>query len=82
MFFQDGPTFDLDAGSTADVLGRYRNCMPAAIVASYGAGTVGLVGPHPEADRSWYTGGLSNPDGVRFDLGYDLIDKTVSHPAR
>jgi hypothetical protein len=36
------------------------------------------VGPHPEADRSWYSNaGLTNPDGIDFELGHDLIESTV-----
>ncbi|MFB9185647.1 BPL-N domain-containing protein [Dactylosporangium sucinum] len=78
MFFQDGATFSLQAGAPATVLATYETGAPAAIVATYGAGRVGLTGPHPEADRSWYAdAGLTNPDGIRFDLGQDLIESTM-----
>jgi glutamine amidotransferase-like uncharacterized protein len=77
MYFQDGPVFELNSGSPATVLATYDTGAFAAVVTSYGAGRVGVVGPHPEADRSWYTGGLTNPDGIRPDLGYDLIQATV-----
>lgn len=81
MFFQDGPEFTGDwvtaPGTT--VLARYRTGTVAAAVTGYGAGRVGLVGPHPEADESWYRGpGLTNPDGIRFDLGHDLVAATVA----
>ncbi|WP_260325746.1 BPL-N domain-containing protein [Rhodococcus aetherivorans] len=72
LFFQDGPVFRLREGGVT-VLARYGNGEIAAAVAGYGAGTVGVVGPHPEADRSWYRDGVVNPDGIRFDLGHDLI---------
>lgn len=78
MYFQDGTAFavphdDWDAVG-ATVLARYPNDEVAAVVTPYGRGRVGLVGPHPEADESWYTGtGLTNPDGIRFDLGHDLV---------
>ncbi|MFC9789268.1 BPL-N domain-containing protein [Rhodococcus sp. NPDC127528] len=82
MFFQDGAAFtvpgdDWDAiGAT--VLARYPNDAVAAVVTPYGGGRVGLVGPHPEADQSWYRGpGLTNPDGIRFDLGHDLIETSL-----
>ncbi|WP_025358503.1 BPL-N domain-containing protein [Kutzneria albida] len=78
MFFQDGPVFKLDAGAAATVLATYDNGEPAAVVAGCGAGRIGLVGPHPEADKSWYTSGLANPDGIRPDLGYDLIQTTLA----
>ncbi|HEX5598395.1 MAG TPA: BPL-N domain-containing protein [Micromonosporaceae bacterium] len=81
MYFQDGPVFRLDSGAPATVLATYDTGEPAAVIASYGSGRVGVVGPHPEADRSWYNDvGLTNPDGIRFDLGHDLIESTVHGP--
>ena len=78
MYFQDGPFFVLDDGADAAVLARYDNGTAAAVVAPYGKGRVGVVGPHPEADASWSSDeGLRNPDGVRFDLGHDLVEETV-----
>ncbi|WP_238012426.1 BPL-N domain-containing protein [Dactylosporangium sp. AC04546] len=78
MFFQDGAAFHPQPGAPATVLATYDTGVPAAIVATYGSGRVGLTGPHPEADRSWYTdAGLTNPDGIRFDLGQDLIESTM-----
>jgi hypothetical protein len=78
MYFQDGPVFRLQPGAPATVLATYDTGAPAAVIATYGAGRVGVVGPHPEADQSWYTGArLTNPDGVHFSLGYDLIESTV-----
>ncbi|MEU9505168.1 BPL-N domain-containing protein [Micromonospora sp. NPDC048170] len=78
MFFQDGPTIELRPGVPGVVLATYDTGAPAAVVTTFGAGRVGLVGPHPEADRSWYAEAeLTNPDGIRFDLGHDLIGSTV-----
>ncbi|MFC0504900.1 BPL-N domain-containing protein [Micromonospora costi] len=81
MYFQDGPTFELGAGRPGAVLATYDTGAVAAVVTTFGAGRVGLVGPHPEADRSWYADvGLTNPDGIRFDLGHDLIENTTDGP--
>ncbi|MFE3556225.1 hypothetical protein ACFXKW_15340 [Streptomyces sp. NPDC059193] len=78
MYFQDGPVFVLDDGANASVLATYDNGTPAALVAPYGSGQVAVVVPHPEADTTWYSdAGLNNPDGVRFDLGHDLIEETI-----
>jgi hypothetical protein len=78
MYFQDGPIFRLRPGAPATVLAAYNTGAPAAVIATYGSGRVGVVGPHPEADQSWYTNaGLTNPDGIHFDLGHDLIESTV-----
>ncbi|MET7641962.1 BPL-N domain-containing protein [Streptomyces sp. NPDC005438] len=77
MYFQDGPRFVLDTASDRSrvtVLARYDTGDPAALVAARGRGRVGVVGPHPEADAEWYRDeGLRNPEGVRFDLGVDLV---------
>ncbi|HEX6967785.1 MAG TPA: BPL-N domain-containing protein [Micromonosporaceae bacterium] len=78
MYFQDGNLFRVQPGAPATVIATYDTGAPAAIIATYGAGRLGLVGPHPEADQAWYDGaGLTNPDGIRFDLGHDLIESTV-----
>ncbi|WP_369211395.1 BPL-N domain-containing protein [Streptomyces flavofungini] len=82
MYFQDGPAFHFDRGAgTAgvEVLATYPgNGLPAAAVARYGKGRVGVSGPHPEADASWYeNAGLTNPDGIHPDLAYDLIKATT-----
>ncbi|ATY12622.1 hypothetical protein CU254_20805 [Amycolatopsis sp. AA4] len=79
MYFQDGPEFRLNDGADATVLATYPNGAAAVVVAPYGKGRVGVSGPHPEADASWYDDeGLTNPDGVRTDLAYELIQATVS----
>ncbi len=78
MFFQDGPAFVLNPGAAATVLARYANGSVAALVTPYGKGQVGVVGPHPEATSSWYSDvRRPNPDGIRPDLGYDLVQSTI-----
>jgi glutamine amidotransferase-like uncharacterized protein len=78
LYFQDGPYFTLSRNSGAVVLATYSNGLAAAVVARYGKGSVGVCGPHPEAPSSWYSeSGLTNPDGVRLDLGYDLVEATI-----
>lgn len=78
VFFQDGNYFTFSGGTNgATILATYSNGKAAAIVARYGKGKVGGVGPHPEADASWYSGyNLTNP-GSTADLGHDLIDTTM-----
>jgi glutamine amidotransferase-like uncharacterized protein len=79
MYFQDGPCFHLlpDA-ERVTVLARYPNGEIAALVAGFGAGKVGVVGPHPEATADWYEEfGLVDPDGLDADLGHDLIDTVM-----
>ncbi|GAA2087412.1 hypothetical protein GCM10009780_28770 [Actinomadura alba] len=75
LYFQDGPYFILDENAqNADVLATYPNGTVAALVAPFGRGAVGVAGPHPEATAEWYqVEGLTNPDGIRADLGVDLV---------
>ncbi|WP_328825315.1 BPL-N domain-containing protein [Tomitella gaofuii] len=78
MYFQDGPQFTSPPEASAAVLGRYNTGAIAALVAAYGSGAVGLVGPHPEANRWWYGPGLTNPQGIDFSMGYDLVTTTAA----
>jgi len=83
MYFQDGPVFLLRPDAPATVLATYATGAPAAVVARHGSGRVGVVGPHPEADRSWYTAAqLSNPEGIHLDLGQDLVESTFRGDVR
>ncbi|WP_257220626.1 BPL-N domain-containing protein [Burkholderia sp. AU18528] len=79
IYFQDGARLPVaPIGSGGTVLAIYPNKDIAAATYRYGKGRVGLAGPHPEADESWYRqNGLANPDGVVPDLAYDLIDATM-----
>jgi hypothetical protein len=78
IYFQGGPYFTVSNISKATVLATYTNGLIAAMVASYGDGRVGVTGPHPEAPRSWYReAGLTVPDPMPLDLGYDLVRTTV-----
>ncbi|MBT2266065.1 hypothetical protein [Rhodococcus erythropolis] len=62
MFFEDGPIFVLRDDTPTEVVARYRNGRVAAVAADFGRGRVGVVGPHPETDQSWYTNGLTKRD--------------------
>ena len=81
LYFQDGPTFVVEPGAMGvTVLARYPNGENAALVAAFGAGAVGVVGPHPEATPDWYRDtGLVKSDGLDTDLGHDLIEAVMSH---
>jgi hypothetical protein len=76
VYFQDGPYFTIRRGARAQVLARYENGLAAAVVARSGAGRVGVVGPHPEADRGWFAGLPLHPVDAR-DLGVDLVTTTL-----
>ncbi|MDT8912442.1 BPL-N domain-containing protein [Amycolatopsis sp. PS_44_ISF1] len=79
LYFQDGPAVELRPGAGAEVLATYSTGAAAVVVAPYGQGRVGVSGPHPEAEQSWYDEhGLVNPDGVRLDLARELIERTLA----
>jgi glutamine amidotransferase-like uncharacterized protein len=79
LFFQDGPHFELSSDAHATVLATYPNNTIAAVVAGFGAGRVGVVGPHPEATNDWFTdASLSRPKRLGTDLGLDLVDTVMT----
>lgn len=82
MYFQDGPAFRLNPGADAEVIATYTTGEPAAVIAAYGSGRVGVVGPHPEADQSWFdSAGLNSNGVVSNDLGLDLVQATTWRPS-
>lgn len=93
LYFQEGAFIKGLDGRNGAVLARYSKSRDvAASVTIRGKGSVGLVGPHPEADESWCKSlsndcvpadwldddaGVTNPDGIKFDVGYDFIDAAL-----
>ena len=79
LFFQDGPYFQIKSGAKTTVLATYPNRTIAAVVTEFGAGRVGVVGPHPEATRDWFSDvGLAPPSSLGDDLGLDLVDSVMT----
>ncbi|MBB3049060.1 glutamine amidotransferase-like uncharacterized protein [Prauserella isguenensis] len=86
VFFQDGPVFQLTYPSGDDgghrgvtILARYPNRQIAALVTDFGAGRVGVVGPHPEAPPEWYAdAGVAWPGSTAMDLADDLIEQLLN----
>jgi glutamine amidotransferase-like uncharacterized protein len=79
MYFQDGPFFVLDPGAgSVTTLATYTNGEIAALVARFGSGVVGVVGPHPEADPTWYQAYNLPYPGSTADLGHDLVDTVMT----
>ena len=78
LFFQDGPYFRLRPSADATVLATYPNNTIAALIAGFGSGRVGVVGPHPEATEGWFIdAGLVVTEGLGADLGQDLVDAVM-----
>ncbi|KXT12879.1 hypothetical protein AC579_5394 [Pseudocercospora musae] len=80
VYFQDGAVMVLEKNSDAKILGRYSsNGDPAATLNQFGQGWVGVVGPHPEANKKWYADeDLKNPDGIKFDIGHDFVQQVLN----
>lgn len=79
IYFQDGPGMWPRPGADIDVLGVFdKDGSAAAAVFPYGKGKVGVVSPHPEADEEWArVGGIVDKDGLDYDLGIELIRRTL-----
>lgn len=73
MFFQDGPLFVVDDPAPTTILARYPGGAVAAMIAPFGRGRVGVVGPHPEATPDWFTD-TCLPVHDAHDLAHDLVD--------
>lgn len=86
LYFQDGPHFVLDRQHPGlRVLATYTNGAVAAAVAPYGRGSVGVVGPHPEATPDWFEDveGLSAAAARRLardgrPLALDLVEAAAA----
>ncbi|MFD7088023.1 BPL-N domain-containing protein [Streptomyces sp. NPDC059883] len=76
VFFQDGPYFSLRPGPGTTVLARYPNDLAAALVTSYGAGRVAVVGPHPEATEDWFDD-IPLPFQDTLDLAVDFAGSAL-----
>jgi glutamine amidotransferase-like uncharacterized protein len=78
MYFQDGPEFALTADSNATIWAYYDNQDIAAFQTALGKGRVGLIGPHPEADRTWWEEDqVTDSDGKDDDLMIEFVNALV-----
>jgi glutamine amidotransferase-like uncharacterized protein len=70
VYFQDGPKLSVTNVPQGKVWAFYKNTSDvAAMTSRYGSGHVGLIGPHLEADSSWFTDDhLDSPATLSQDL--------------
>lgn len=57
IYFHDGAAFIPAPGHTTTsghVIARYQNGDAAALIQNYKSGKVGVIGPHPEAQKWWF----------------------------
>lgn len=79
MYFQDGATFQVRPETPGlDVIATYPNGEIAALAVPFGSGRVAVVGPHPEADRSWFSdSGIRYPGTESYSAGIELVDAVM-----
>ncbi|MEI6572381.1 MAG: BPL-N domain-containing protein [Alphaproteobacteria bacterium] len=78
MFFYDGCTF-LSEGDSFDVIARYSNGDPMAIISN----RVGLIGCHPESAQDWYDTPSLMPQwhqGRHHDLLREFVARLIDRP--
>ena len=75
QYAQD-PAYIIPSGVRGEkVLARFTNHRVDALVRPYRRGAVGVVGTHPEADRTWFTPAMwrAAKDGFSYPEGLQLI---------
>lgn len=79
-YVQDAP-YIIPSGVTGErILSTFTNGKVNALTRPYGSGALGVVGSHPEADRSWYTDALwaQDHDGLDYALGLQVLEATMT----
>jgi hypothetical protein len=74
--YAQDPPYIIPAGVRGEkVLSRFTNHLVNALVRPYRRGAVGVVGTHPEADRTWFTPAMwrAAKDGFSYPEGLQLI---------
>lgn len=83
-YYQSGPHMGKEAAPGVTVLARYQKTQHIAAQSSrYQQGTVVLIGPHLEADESWYQADkLSLKHGLNLDLFREALNRFPSIAAK
>lgn len=77
VYYQAGPHFGSRLPAGARALAYYSGSRHiAARISTYGKGTVGLIGPHYEADGTWYAADGLPPDAAQHqDLLVAMLEQ-------
>jgi hypothetical protein len=74
--YAQDPAYIIPSGVRGEkVLSRFTNHRVDALVRPYRRGAIGVVGTHPEADRTWFTPAMwrAAQDGLSYPEGLQLI---------
>lgn len=75
MWWEGGSHFGTSKPGT-EVFATHENGTAAAVLVPAGAGEAAGIGPHGEADASWYSSRAKSTDTDGYD--YDLVLKVVN----
>lgn len=80
VYFQDGPNLDWESVPGASLWASYSDSHHgAAFMAPAGLGRVGLIGPHLEADESWFIEDhLQTPALLSMDLFIKFVNSLLN----
>jgi glutamine amidotransferase-like uncharacterized protein len=75
MYFHDGAAFYFkkEPVESVKIYGTYKNGDIAAMIQSYGEGKIGVIGPHPEAQKWWFYSQSRIKDGWHHCIQHDLF---------
>jgi glutamine amidotransferase-like uncharacterized protein len=85
VYFHDGAAFVPKGRSrriSGEIVARYTNGDAAALIQRYKKGRVGVIGPHPEAQKWWFYSQTRIRDRwhdcIQHDLLLDFVEKLLS----
>lgn len=75
MYFHDGTAFFYNQDPVEDIIvyATYKNGDIAAMIQPYKKGKIGLIGPHPEAQKWWFYTQPKIKDGWHSCIQHDLF---------
>jgi glutamine amidotransferase-like uncharacterized protein len=75
IYFHDGSSFYFIDGNPIPsvIYATYKNGDIAALIQPYGKGKIGLIGPHPEAQKWWYYVQPKIKDCWKNCINHDLL---------
>ncbi len=75
MYFHDGSAFFFKKKPVEgiDIYAKYKNGDIAAMIQPYGEGKIGLIGPHPEAQKWWFYSQPRIKDGWHDCIQHNLF---------